>query len=92
MTEGLVSSAELEAAIVTEFNPIRVGFAGGPDMWVRDILNLGVHPWCALPSVLRIIYTAAYARPAVQMVNTWAVERALVISTSNSLVELQKQL
>ncbi|MEO0949100.1 MAG: FAD-binding oxidoreductase [Cyanobacteria bacterium J06641_5] len=40
----LLSPAELEAAIATEYNPARVAFAGGPELWVRDILNLGVDP------------------------------------------------
>lgn len=40
----LLDPAELEAAIATEYNPARVAFAGGPELWVRDILNLGVDP------------------------------------------------
>jgi hypothetical protein len=30
--------------IALEFNPVRVGFHGGPDVWTRDVLNLGVKP------------------------------------------------
>ena len=40
----LLSLAELEEAIATEYNPARVAFAGGPELWVRDILNLGIDP------------------------------------------------
>lgn len=29
---------------VTEFNPVRVGFKGMDDLWVRDCLNVGVDP------------------------------------------------
>jgi len=42
---GLVTQAELEAAIVTEWNPMRVGFVGQrDDLWVDDVLNIGVDP------------------------------------------------
>ncbi|KAK9806132.1 hypothetical protein WJX72_002795 [[Myrmecia] bisecta] len=41
---GLVTEAELRTAISSEFNPVRVGFKGGEDIWVDDCLNLGVNP------------------------------------------------
>ena len=41
---GLLTAAELEDAITSEFNPVRVGFAGGADLWVNDCLNIGVSP------------------------------------------------
>jgi lycopene cyclase CruP len=41
---GLLSDAELETAIATMFNPVRVQFHGGPAIWVRDVLNIGVDP------------------------------------------------
>ena len=41
---GLLSAAELEKAIATEYNPARIGFFGGNDLWVKDVLNIGVDP------------------------------------------------
>jgi len=41
---GLLTAAELEEAITTEFNPIRIGFPEMDDIWVEDVLNLGVSP------------------------------------------------
>jgi lycopene cyclase CruP len=41
---GLLNSDELEQAIATEFNPVRISFGGGPELWVRDVLNTGVDP------------------------------------------------
>lgn len=41
---GLVSQSQLEDSVVSEFDPIRVGFAGGPDHLVKDVLNIGVSP------------------------------------------------
>lgn len=41
---GLITQAELDSCMVSEFNPIRVGFKGGEDMWVRDVLNCGISP------------------------------------------------
>lgn len=40
----LLSEAELETAIVTEYNPARISFPDTPDIWVRDVLNIGVDP------------------------------------------------
>lgn len=41
---GLLSESELMTAIATEFNPVRVSFLGGSDIWVKDVLNVGVDP------------------------------------------------
>ena len=41
---GLLSAEELENAIATQYNPARIGFNGGKDIWVEDILNIGVDP------------------------------------------------
>ncbi|WP_373539647.1 NAD(P)/FAD-dependent oxidoreductase [Chamaesiphon sp.] len=40
----LLSEAELAIAIVTEYNPARISFPNTPDIWVRDVLNIGVDP------------------------------------------------
>ncbi|MGB8700819.1 MAG: FAD-binding oxidoreductase [Thermosynechococcaceae cyanobacterium] len=40
----LLSPAQLEQAIASEFNPNRIAFHGGPTFWVRDVLNVGVDP------------------------------------------------
>jgi lycopene cyclase CruP len=40
----LLTLAELERSIATAYNPARVGFHGGIELWVRDILNIGVDP------------------------------------------------
>ena len=41
---GVLTQQEAEACIAVEFNPIRAGFYGSKDVWVRDVLNLGVRP------------------------------------------------
>lgn len=42
---------ELEATIATEWNPMRVGFRGQQeDLWVNDVLNIGVDPRHASPA------------------------------------------
>ncbi|KAI7837968.1 hypothetical protein COHA_008271 [Chlorella ohadii] len=41
---GMLSQQDVEDSISIEFNPVRVGFAGGSDLWTRDVLNLGVSP------------------------------------------------
>jgi lycopene cyclase CruP len=40
----LLSPEHLEEAIASEFNPNRIAFKGGPEFWVRDVLNVGVNP------------------------------------------------
>jgi lycopene cyclase CruP len=40
----LLCETELEQAIATKYNPARISFAGGPDFWIRDVLNIGVDP------------------------------------------------
>ena len=40
----LLTEAELESAIATEYNPARVAFHQGVEIWVKDILNIGVDP------------------------------------------------
>ncbi|MBW4551035.1 MAG: FAD-binding oxidoreductase [Aphanocapsa sp. GSE-SYN-MK-11-07L] len=41
---GLLTVAELNQAIATEYNPARISFGGGADLWVKDVLNIGVDP------------------------------------------------
>lgn len=40
----LLSPQELEQAIVTEYNPARICFHKGIELWVEDVLNVGVDP------------------------------------------------
>jgi lycopene cyclase CruP len=41
---NLLSLEELGQAIATKYNPARVSFAGGAEIWVEDVLNIGVDP------------------------------------------------
>jgi lycopene cyclase CruP len=41
---NLLSPEELEKAIATQYNPARVGFKDGVEVWVEDVLNIGVDP------------------------------------------------
>lgn len=40
----LLTAAELEQAISTEYNSARVSFQEGAEVWVKDVLNIGVDP------------------------------------------------
>jgi lycopene cyclase CruP len=40
----LLTEAELTTAIASEYNPARIAFPNTPDIWVRDVLNIGVDP------------------------------------------------
>ncbi|XHX80774.1 MAG: NAD(P)/FAD-dependent oxidoreductase [Stenomitos frigidus ULC029] len=41
---ALLTEAELQQTIATEYNPARIAFLNSPDVWVRDVLNIGVDP------------------------------------------------
>ena len=45
---GLLTDEELEMAIATEYNPARVSFREKQEVWVEDVLNIGVDPVCLL--------------------------------------------
>ena len=40
----LLTEAELEAVLVSEFNPVRMGFRGITEITTRDVLNCGASP------------------------------------------------
>ncbi len=44
VTQGLLSEAELEKAIATEYNPARIQFGDSDPLWIKDILNVGIDP------------------------------------------------
>jgi lycopene cyclase CruP len=50
---NLLSAAELEQAIATQYNPARISFLSGPELWVRDVLNIGVDPVFLLETLKR---------------------------------------
>lgn len=41
---GLLTETELESAIASSYNPARVAFHQGIELWVNDVLNIGVYP------------------------------------------------
>eukprot|EP00966_Prymnesium_polylepis_P224003 5182218-Prymnesium_polylepis.1 len=41
---GVLSLEEVDEVIGIEFNPVRCGFPGGEDVWLNDVLNVGVRP------------------------------------------------
>ena len=41
---GLLTPEELEEVLVSEFNPVRMGFRGITEITTRDVLNCGVSP------------------------------------------------
>ncbi|MEM9274682.1 MAG: FAD-dependent oxidoreductase [Cyanobacteria bacterium P01_F01_bin.143] len=55
---GILTEAELETAIASEYNPARIGFSGGQDIWVKDILNIGVDPVYLLETLKNKFITA----------------------------------
>jgi lycopene cyclase CruP len=41
---NLLTPAELEQAIATQYDRARIGFGGEAEVWVKDVLNIGVDP------------------------------------------------
>ena len=40
----LLTEVEITQIIASEYNPARIGFLNSPEIWVRDVLNIGVDP------------------------------------------------
>ena len=51
---GVLTQEEVEECISSEFNPVRAGFHGSPDVWTQDVLNLGVRPDRLVDKVIRL--------------------------------------
>lgn len=51
MKTGVLTEQEAQQCVAIEFNPIRAGFDGSEDIWVRDVLNLGFRPVTAIELV-----------------------------------------
>jgi len=54
----LLTEAELEQAIATEYNPARISFFEGYELWVKDVLNIGVDPIYLLETLKQKFITA----------------------------------
>jgi flavin-dependent dehydrogenase len=63
---GAIDADDADAAVATEFNPVRAGFHGYEDVWTTDILNIGVSP----------VKLVAGARRAFEAAGGLVVERA----------------
>lgn len=55
---GMLTVEELEEAIATEYNPGRLAFHEGIEVWVRDVLNIGIDPVFLL-EILKTKFLAA---------------------------------
>lgn len=51
---GVLSQEEVDACVSIEFNPVRIGFHGGQDVWTSDVLNVGVSPQKLIEKVGRV--------------------------------------
>jgi lycopene cyclase CruP len=79
----LLTEEELERAIATEYNPARVGFHGGVELWVKDILNIGVDPMFLL-ATLKARFLGAGGQLLEQ--TGWAVAALRGSATQRSIV------
>ncbi|MGA1622971.1 MAG: FAD-binding oxidoreductase, partial [Synechocystis sp.] len=67
---GLLTQTELETAIATEYNPARIAFKDGIELWVKDVLNVGVDPVYLLETLKQKFLQAGgmlWGNSAVQM-------------------------
>ncbi|MBJ7901172.1 MAG: FAD-binding oxidoreductase [Cyanobacteria bacterium RI_101] len=58
LTLDLLTPEELETAIASEYNPARLSFHQSYELWVRDILNVGVDPVYLLATLKEKFLTA----------------------------------
>ncbi|MFN6068645.1 MAG: FAD-binding oxidoreductase [Pseudanabaena sp.] len=88
----LLTEAELEQAIATVYNPARVGFQGGKDLWVRDILNIGIDPVYLLAVLKQKFLDAggkSFEQTAFQRANTHpnGVSVEIIPKLENAIIE-----
>ncbi|WP_416667270.1 FAD-dependent oxidoreductase [Egbenema bharatensis] len=76
----LLTPSELEQAIATEYNPARIGFHKGVELWVEDVLNIGVDPVFLLDTL-----KAKFLSADGTLLEQTAFERAIVHSNGISL-------
>ncbi|MGB6298908.1 MAG: FAD-binding oxidoreductase [Rivularia sp. (in: cyanobacteria)] len=91
----LLTSEELEKAIATEYNPARVGFTSGTEVWVENVLNIGVYPVYLLETLKQRFlerggklfentpFTEAVVHPDGVMVNNQFKSRLLIDAMGN---------
>ena len=53
LEQGLLSQEQLDSLLVSEFNPVRMGFQGIAEITTRDVLNCGVAPKALLEAMKR---------------------------------------
>lgn len=41
---GVITREDMDSIVGIVFNPMRVGFVGGEDVWMEDVLNVGIRP------------------------------------------------
>ena len=91
----LLTSEEVEKAIVTEYNPARVSFGSGTEVWVENVLNIGVYPVYLLETLKQRFlerggklfentpFTEAVVHPDGVMVNNQFKSRLLIDAMGN---------
>ncbi|MEL7242480.1 MAG: FAD-binding oxidoreductase, partial [Cyanobacteria bacterium J06573_2] len=91
----LLTSEEIEKAIVTEYNPARVSFNSGKEVWVENVLNIGVYPVYLLETLKQRFlerggklfentpFTEAVVHPDGVMVNNQFKSRLLIDAMGN---------
>lgn len=92
---NLLSPEELQQAIATQYNPARVSFASGQEIWVEDVLNIGIDPVYLLDTLkTRFLaaggkllentpFTAAIIHPQGVVVNQQYTTRLLIDAMGN---------
>ncbi|MGB3642198.1 MAG: FAD-binding oxidoreductase [Rivularia sp. (in: cyanobacteria)] len=91
----LLTSEEIEKAIATEYNPARVSFTSGTEVWVENVLNIGVYPVYLLETLKQRFlerggklfentpFTEAVVHPDGVMVNNQYKSRLLIDAMGN---------
>lgn len=91
----LLTSEEIEKAIVTEYNPARVSFGSDTEVWVENVLNIGVYPVYLLETLKQRFlekggklfentpFTEAVVHPDGVMVNNQFKSRLLIDAMGN---------
>lgn len=84
----LITQAELEKTIVTEYNPARIGFDQGYELWVKDVLNVGVDPIYLLEKLkLKFLETGGILLEKTNFKQATICQNGVIIETDQGLLK-----
>jgi lycopene cyclase CruP len=82
---NLLDKEEIENAIASEYNPARISFPETPDIWVKDVLNIGINPVYLLEKLKnRFLEAGGYLLEKTDFINATIHPNGVNVALKNS--------